>query len=218
MVFFKQDFSLWLLFLILYSPKLSRVICSFSVCELDEDLMYGSLFCIPLDYLKVFKTDQVTKITRMSLTGFLCQKNRYCYGNLEACFVLVYYLKPCVYVLFPTLMAVWVNIKEVFVTSLKTVVKNKTILLFFLNSAYWSKVFCRSPRKRRSRSRSGSRKRKHRKRSRSRSRERKRKSSRSYSSERRAREREKERQKKGLPPIRSKTLSGKWQQFSVLII
>ncbi|XP_014452234.1 SR-related and CTD-associated factor 8 isoform X3 [Alligator mississippiensis] len=65
----------------------------------------------------------------------------------------------------------------------------------------------RSPRKRRSRSRSGSRKRKHRKRSRSRSRERKRKSSRSYSSERRAREREKERQKKGLPPIRSRTLS-----------
>ncbi|NXY45684.1 SCAF8 protein, partial [Ceuthmochares aereus] len=65
----------------------------------------------------------------------------------------------------------------------------------------------RSPRKRRSRSRSDSRKRKHRKRSRSRSRERKRKSSRSYSSERRAREREKERQKKGLPPIRSKTLS-----------
>uniref|UniRef100_A0A8C3W6W0 SR-related CTD associated factor 8 n=1 Tax=Catagonus wagneri TaxID=51154 RepID=A0A8C3W6W0_9CETA len=65
----------------------------------------------------------------------------------------------------------------------------------------------RSPRKRRSRSRSGSRKHKHRKRSRSRSRERKRKSSRSYSSERRAREREKERQKKGLPPIRSKTLS-----------
>uniref|UniRef100_A0A8C9LB13 RRM domain-containing protein n=1 Tax=Pavo cristatus TaxID=9049 RepID=A0A8C9LB13_PAVCR len=65
----------------------------------------------------------------------------------------------------------------------------------------------KSPRKRRSRSRSGSRKRKHRKRSRSRSRERKRKSSRSYSSERRAREREKERQKKGLPPIRSKTLS-----------
>ncbi|XP_058939708.1 SR-related and CTD-associated factor 8 isoform X4 [Kogia breviceps] len=65
----------------------------------------------------------------------------------------------------------------------------------------------RSPRKRRSRSRSGSRKRKHRKRSRSRSRDRKRKSSRSYSSERRAREREKERQKKGLPPIRSKTLS-----------
>ncbi|KAH0622397.1 hypothetical protein JD844_024671 [Phrynosoma platyrhinos] len=64
-----------------------------------------------------------------------------------------------------------------------------------------------SPRKRRSRSRSGSRKRKHRKRSRSRSRERKRKSSRSYSSERRAREREKERQKKGLPPVRSKTLS-----------
>uniref|UniRef100_A0A8D0HIE8 SR-related CTD associated factor 8 n=1 Tax=Sphenodon punctatus TaxID=8508 RepID=A0A8D0HIE8_SPHPU len=65
----------------------------------------------------------------------------------------------------------------------------------------------RSPRKRRSRSRSGSRKRKHRKRSRSRSRERKRKSSRSYSSERRAWEREKERQKKGLPPVRSKTLS-----------
>ncbi|XP_055982351.1 SR-related and CTD-associated factor 8 isoform X1 [Sorex fumeus] len=65
----------------------------------------------------------------------------------------------------------------------------------------------RSPRKRRSRSRSGSRKRKHRKRSRSRSRERKRKTSRSYSSERRAREREKERQKKGLPPVRSKTLS-----------
>lgn len=71
-------------------------------------------------------------------------------------------------------------------------------------------IFCRSPRKRRSRSRSGSRKRKHRKRSRSRSRERKRKSSRSYSSERRAREREKERQKKGLPPVRSKTLSGEW--------
>ncbi|XP_069787700.1 SR-related and CTD-associated factor 8 isoform X2 [Narcine bancroftii] len=65
----------------------------------------------------------------------------------------------------------------------------------------------RSPRKKRSRSRSGSRKRKHRKRSRSRSKERKRKSSRSYSSERRAREREKERQKKGLPPVRSKTLS-----------
>ncbi|XP_034381466.1 SR-related and CTD-associated factor 8 isoform X2 [Cyclopterus lumpus] len=65
----------------------------------------------------------------------------------------------------------------------------------------------RSPKRRRSRSRSGSRKRKHRKRSRSRSRDRKRKSSRSYSSERRAREREKERQKKGLPPIRSKTLS-----------
>uniref|UniRef100_A0A672IQT6 SR-related CTD associated factor 8 n=1 Tax=Salarias fasciatus TaxID=181472 RepID=A0A672IQT6_SALFA len=64
-----------------------------------------------------------------------------------------------------------------------------------------------SPKRRRSRSRSGSRKRKHRKRSRSRSRDRKRKSSRSYSSERRAREREKERQKKGLPPIRSKTLS-----------
>ncbi|KAK6490176.1 SR-related and CTD-associated factor 8 [Huso huso] len=70
-----------------------------------------------------------------------------------------------------------------------------------------SKSHSRSPRKRRSRSRSGSRKRKHRKRSRSRSRDRKRKSSRSYSSERRAREREKERQKKGLPPIRSKTLS-----------
>ncbi|KAE8601860.1 hypothetical protein XENTR_v10013817 [Xenopus tropicalis] len=70
-----------------------------------------------------------------------------------------------------------------------------------------SKSHSRSPRKRRSRSRSGSRKRKHRKRSRSRSRERKRKTSRSYSSERRAREREKERQKKGLPPIRSKTLS-----------
>ncbi|KAM6912281.1 SR-related and CTD-associated factor 8 [Xenentodon cancila] len=65
----------------------------------------------------------------------------------------------------------------------------------------------RSPKRRRSRSRSDSRKRKHRKRSRSRSRDRKRKSSRSYSSERRAREREKERQKKGLPPIRSKTLS-----------
>ncbi|XP_007903677.1 SR-related and CTD-associated factor 8 [Callorhinchus milii] len=61
----------------------------------------------------------------------------------------------------------------------------------------------RSPRKKRSRSRSGSRKRKHRKRSRSRSKERKRKSSRSYSSERRA----KERQRKGLPPVRSKTLS-----------
>ncbi|XP_044145870.1 SR-related and CTD-associated factor 8 isoform X2 [Bufo gargarizans] len=70
-----------------------------------------------------------------------------------------------------------------------------------------SKSRSRSPRKRRSRSRSGSRKRKHRKRSRSRSRERKRKTSRSYSSERRAREREKERMKKGLPPIRSKTLS-----------
>ncbi|KAM8952976.1 SR-related and CTD-associated factor 8 [Pelodytes ibericus] len=70
-----------------------------------------------------------------------------------------------------------------------------------------SKSRSRSPRKRRSRSRSGSRKRKHRKRSRSRSRDRKRKTSRSYSSERRAREREKERQKKGLPPIRSKTLS-----------
>uniref|UniRef100_A0A671RRM0 Protein SCAF8-like n=1 Tax=Sinocyclocheilus anshuiensis TaxID=1608454 RepID=A0A671RRM0_9TELE len=66
-----------------------------------------------------------------------------------------------------------------------------------------------SPKRRRSRSRSGSRKRKHRKRSRSRSRDRKRKSSRSYSSERRAREREKERQKKGLPPIRSRVLSGK---------
>ncbi|XP_028293034.1 SR-related and CTD-associated factor 8 isoform X2 [Gouania willdenowi] len=65
----------------------------------------------------------------------------------------------------------------------------------------------RSPKRRRSRSRSGSRKRKHRKRSRSRSRDRKRKTSRSYSSERRAREREKERQKKGLPPVRSKTLS-----------
>lgn len=72
---------------------------------------------------------------------------------------------------------------------------------------------CRSPKRRRSRSRSGSRKRKHRKRSRSRSRDRKRKSSRSYSSERRAREREKERQKKGLPPIRSKTLSGEWKLF-----
>uniref|UniRef100_A0A8C7WQF5 SR-related CTD associated factor 8 n=1 Tax=Oryzias sinensis TaxID=183150 RepID=A0A8C7WQF5_9TELE len=71
----------------------------------------------------------------------------------------------------------------------------------------FNKASCRSPKRRRSRSRSGSRKRKHRKRSRSRSRDRKRKSSRSYSSERRAREREKERQKKGLPPIRSKTLS-----------
>ncbi|XP_060938372.1 SR-related and CTD-associated factor 8 isoform X2 [Limanda limanda] len=70
-----------------------------------------------------------------------------------------------------------------------------------------SRTRSRSPKRRRSRSRSGSRKRKHRKRSRSRSRDRKRKSSRSYSSERRAREREKERQKKGLPPIRSKTLS-----------
>ncbi|KAG7509695.1 SCAF8 isoform X1 [Solea senegalensis] len=70
-----------------------------------------------------------------------------------------------------------------------------------------SRSHSRSPKRRRSRSRSGSRKRKHRKRSRSRSRDRKRKSSRSYSSERRAREREKERQKKGLPPIRSKTLS-----------
>ncbi|KAM4043282.1 SR-related and CTD-associated factor 8 isoform 1-T5 [Anomaloglossus baeobatrachus] len=70
-----------------------------------------------------------------------------------------------------------------------------------------SKSRSRSPRKRRSRSRSGSRKRKHRKRSRSRSRERKHKTSRSYSSERRARDREKERLKKGLPPIRSKTLS-----------
>ncbi|XP_057715445.1 SR-related and CTD-associated factor 8 isoform X2 [Corythoichthys intestinalis] len=65
----------------------------------------------------------------------------------------------------------------------------------------------RSPKRRRSRSRSGSRKRRHRKRSRSRSRDRKRKTSRSYSSERQAQEREKERQKKGLPPIRSKTLS-----------
>lgn len=72
-------------------------------------------------------------------------------------------------------------------------------------------LLSRSPKRRRSRSRSGSRKRKHRKRSRSRSRDRKRKSSRSYSSERRAREREKERQKKGLPPIRSKTLSGTWR-------
>lgn len=70
--------------------------------------------------------------------------------------------------------------------------------------------FRRSPKRRRSRSRSSSRKRKHRKRSRSRSRDRKRKTSRSYSSERRAREREKERQKKGLPPIRSKTLSGRY--------
>uniref|UniRef100_H0W3M0 Female-specific protein transformer n=1 Tax=Cavia porcellus TaxID=10141 RepID=H0W3M0_CAVPO len=66
------------------------------------------------------------------------------------------------------------------------------------------KVAVRSRSRTHSRSRS---RRKHRKRSRSRSRERKRKSSRSYSSERRAREREKERQKKGLPPIRSKTLS-----------
>ncbi|XP_065444926.1 SR-related and CTD-associated factor 8 isoform X9 [Chrysemys picta bellii] len=74
-------------------------------------------------------------------------------------------------------------------------------------SRFHNNLLLKSPRKRRSRSRSGSRKRKHRKRSRSRSRERKRKSSRSYSSERRAREREKERQKKGLPPIRSKTLS-----------
>uniref|UniRef100_A0A8D0ADG2 SR-related CTD associated factor 8 n=1 Tax=Sander lucioperca TaxID=283035 RepID=A0A8D0ADG2_SANLU len=85
---------------------------------------------------------------------------------------------------------------------------------FFRTDGVWKEflkvlVFslCRSPKRRRSRSRSGSRKRKHRKRSRSRSRDRKRKSSRSYSSERRAREREKERQKKGLPPIRSKTLS-----------
>ncbi|MEQ2216424.1 hypothetical protein XENOCAPTIV_015961, partial [Xenoophorus captivus] len=52
-------------------------------------------------------------------------------------------------------------------------------------------------------------------RSRSRSRDRKRKSSRSYSSERRAREREKERQKKGLPPIRSKTLSGNYKKLWV---
>ncbi|XP_078505305.1 SR-related and CTD-associated factor 8 [Lissotriton helveticus] len=74
-----------------------------------------------------------------------------------------------------------------------------------------SRSHSRSPRKRRSRSRSGSRKRKHRKRSRSRSREwdrdRKRKTSRSYSNERRTYEREKDRLKKGLPPIRSKTLS-----------
>lgn len=77
--------------------------------------------------------------------------------------------------------------------------------------------FCRSPKRRRSRSRSGSRKRKHRKRSRSRSRDHKRKSSRSYSSERRAREREKERQKKGLPPIRSKTLSGKRKSLWLVI-
>uniref|UniRef100_A0A4W3H5U5 SR-related CTD associated factor 8 n=1 Tax=Callorhinchus milii TaxID=7868 RepID=A0A4W3H5U5_CALMI len=67
----------------------------------------------------------------------------------------------------------------------------------------WKLFNSLSPRKKRSRSRSGSRKRKHRKRSRSRSKERKRKSSRSYSSERRA----KERQRKGLPPVRSKTLS-----------
>ncbi|XP_061698915.1 SR-related and CTD-associated factor 8 isoform X2 [Syngnathoides biaculeatus] len=81
---------------------------------------------------------------------------------------------------------------------------NKTITT---RSRTRSRSRSRSPKRRRSRSRSGSRKRKHRKRSRSRSRDRKRKTSRSYSSERRAREREKERQKKGLPPIRSKTLS-----------
>lgn len=75
----------------------------------------------------------------------------------------------------------------------------------------------RSPKRRRSRSRSGSRKRKHRKRSRSRSRDRKRKSSRSYSSERRAREREKERQKKGLPPIRSRVLSGKFTEVHLML-
>lgn len=91
------------------------------------------------------------------------------------------------------------------------------LMRWTLNLKHWEEFtrcedfLCRSPKRRRSRSRSGSRKRKHRKRSRSRSRDRKRKSSRSYSSERRAREREKERQKKGLPPIRSKTLSGTWR-------
>uniref|UniRef100_A0A8C5PLG9 SR-related CTD associated factor 8 n=1 Tax=Leptobrachium leishanense TaxID=445787 RepID=A0A8C5PLG9_9ANUR len=91
-------------------------------------------------------------------------------------------------------------IEEMFVKEEKKIIKEE-------RPRTRSKSRSRSPRKRRSRSRSGSRKRKHRKRSRSRSRERKRKVSRSYSSERRAREREKERQKKGLPPIRSKTLS-----------
>lgn len=99
---------------------------------------------------------------------------------------------------FPTL--------DIFMVMFKTLVVLFFWSIFFLVALL---IFYRSPRKRRSRSRSGSRKRKHRKRSRSRSRERKRKSSRSYSSERRAREREKERQKKGLPPIRSKTLSGR---------
>ncbi|XP_076604809.1 SR-related and CTD-associated factor 8 isoform X2 [Chaetodon auriga] len=89
--------------------------------------------------------------------------------------------------------------EEIFETEEKKIVSTR--------SRTRSRSRSRSPKRRRSRSRSGSRKRKHRKRSRSRSRDRKRKSSRSYSSERRAREREKERQKKGLPPIRSKTLS-----------
>ncbi|XP_030648699.1 SR-related and CTD-associated factor 4 [Chanos chanos] len=64
----------------------------------------------------------------------------------------------------------------------------------------------RSPKRRRSRSNSRSRRPRYR-RSRSRSRERRRYSPRSRSQERRERERERERRQKGLPPIKSETLS-----------
>ncbi|XP_028840517.1 splicing factor, arginine/serine-rich 15 isoform X2 [Denticeps clupeoides] len=64
----------------------------------------------------------------------------------------------------------------------------------------------RSPKRRRSRSTSRSRRSRHR-RSRSRSRERRRHSPRSRSLERRDRERERERRQKGLPPVKTDTLS-----------
>uniref|UniRef100_Q5BJ33 Splicing factor, arginine/serine-rich 15 n=1 Tax=Xenopus tropicalis TaxID=8364 RepID=Q5BJ33_XENTR len=69
-----------------------------------------------------------------------------------------------------------------------------------------SKSVSRSPKRRRSRSGSRSRRSRHR-RSRSRSRDRRRHSPKSRSQERRDREKEKERRQKGLPPIKSETVS-----------
>lgn len=74
---------------------------------------------------------------------------------------------------------------------------------------YMAVTWTRSPKRRRSRSGSRSRRSRHR-RSRSRSRDRRRHSPKSRSQERRERERERERRSKGLPQIKSETVSGKF--------
>uniref|UniRef100_A0AAY4E9I0 SR-related CTD-associated factor 4a n=1 Tax=Denticeps clupeoides TaxID=299321 RepID=A0AAY4E9I0_9TELE len=76
----------------------------------------------------------------------------------------------------------------------------------FTWTAWYRVCVCVSPKRRRSRSTSRSRRSRHR-RSRSRSRERRRHSPRSRSLERRDRERERERRQKGLPPVKTDTLS-----------
>uniref|UniRef100_A0AAY4E8J6 Uncharacterized protein n=1 Tax=Denticeps clupeoides TaxID=299321 RepID=A0AAY4E8J6_9TELE len=77
---------------------------------------------------------------------------------------------------------------------------------FSINFSHHCSIVGRSPKRRRSRSTSRSRRSRHR-RSRSRSRERRRHSPRSRSLERRDRERERERRQKGLPPVKTDTLS-----------